>query len=1322
MEASGKGENSAIRREKHRVGALFRRDRACARVRPDFLENLMIDRLVRPASLCLGLAAAFLGCFVPSALALTIQCPSVAVGQSDQPVIFSSSSFDAPRLNEAVGAATLTLAADVGGLALSTLEGLVIEEGGQGEGLLVVSGSVTALNAALDGLVVTPPASFAGGFQVTLSSGGVSGTFRVCINAPLDAEQARQQILSGVSQVHSGVQPGRMVAYGPTAYDVAWYDGNLNEGPMIAAATMGLGRVLATPDHQFLNMSAYGNTSGTFYVNGIAWAAGSAEKNIHIVTRSQDVAQWLAAQGYTQVVTTGYANLEANLEGADLFIPPWLGSSVPEQALETLGNFIREGGGLFIAEYGVGYGIWWGKPIFEAPGNQLLREAGIGFSDGHRWDTGALNVSGAATGQLQGTTLVQMLKSPSDFSADDLNRAGVLLMRLSDALHPEDPLLQSIDSFFWALVETVTPSPATPVSSAWEKGLLNREWALIKNRAPQDVEKHRSAEPVFGAIPEEAPRVTRTVTIDPTTSRWHSTGLYLPPGEVMSVNVGAEALGLGFKIIISGHHDDIGAKSKWLRMPKVDRKVAFSGESFEVASAFGGAVYVATGNKSLDLPPFDVECVGAVEAPYFVLGETSDADWVAGIRDLPGPFAELVSPSVQISLPASFVKNLDDPTALMTFWNDVVNLQDELGQHAFLRSAGERMNVDVQISAGALHSGYPTQGPTSTGAILTDLKGLNAAGSWGWFHELGHEAQRRADKSWGSDNPYTFDGSVECTVNLFTTYVYDQKNLPNPGGWGWTKSRYQTMKRALDVLAEGETYASVGVGHKLAMFRQLRNGWGWETFQAVFQTYHEDQANSAQLMPSGDAEERDQWMLRFSNAVSHNMVPFMRDIWGIAISDEAASATQFMPPWLPAVGGIEGTLSTTVGAPLKLDLRGAALSHDGVALIGGLTAPANGSILEESGIWIYTPHEGFQGEDTFNYNVTSSTGHSAQSDVVIRVSNEGVLLDRWFGIEGSDITDLTNHPNYPDAPDDRRVVSGFESPANADDNYGARLRGFVVPPADGEYTFFIASDDHGELWISPDADPDNADLVATVTGWTSPQEWDKFPEQTSAPISLKKGSVIYVEALMKEGGGGDNLAVAWSKDGGPALLIEGENVHVYRANNEPPVAENDDLDVLQGQPSVLNILSNDTDADGDVLSVIWVGTTDGGALVEMEDDGSIIYQSTAEFQGEDRFNYTISDGFGGEATAKVVVTVKPAFSDPELTDGQDVVSSGDVGLGSDATGPDTPLHPAPDDEGCTGSGAPAPRVPLLLLAMVALIGSGRSRRSAASSQPKPGQA
>jgi len=141
-----------------------------------------------------------------------------------------------------------------------------------------------------------------------------------------------------------------------------------------------------------------------------------------------------------------------------------------------------------------------------------------------------------------------------------------------------------------------------------------------------------------------------------------------------------------------------------------------------------------------------------------------------------------------------------------------------------------------------------------------------------------------------------------------------------------------------------------------------------------------------------------------------------------------------------------------------------------------------------------------------------------------------ILLEYWTGIGGNSVSDLTGQPDYPDSPDGRDYPAIFELPAgelDLGDNYGTRMRGYLHPPVTGNYVFWIASDNAGQLLLSTDESPENAVQIASVSGWTRSREWDKYGTQQSVEVPLQAGVRYYVEALQKEGGGGDNLAVGW---------------------------------------------------------------------------------------------------------------------------------------------------------------------------------------------------
>ena len=315
-------------------------------------ERRWIHRHIIPLQgLVLGLC-----CLSLEAQALTFTVPSVAMTRSDEPIAHISSHHLNPQVEDMSEGTWLTLQTDHGTLTLATTDGLSFEAGdGKDDSSMTFQGAQDVVNAALDGLVYAPEMGFAGQGTLSLSSGDVSASWHVGVHAPIDANAAREEILEGVTTIHSAVQPGRMVAYGPEAYDVAWYLGDVKEGPMMAIASWGKGRVLATPDHQTLNMHVYGEESGTFYANGLAWVAGTKAKNIKIVTRSGAVASWLGGKGYTNVVITNDEELAGDLQGAAVYLPPWMGTQVDQALLDTIADYVRGGGGLFIASF-LGFG------------------------------------------------------------------------------------------------------------------------------------------------------------------------------------------------------------------------------------------------------------------------------------------------------------------------------------------------------------------------------------------------------------------------------------------------------------------------------------------------------------------------------------------------------------------------------------------------------------------------------------------------------------------------------------------------------------------------------------------------------------------------------------------------------------------------------------------------------------------------------------------------------------------------------------------------------------------------------------------------------
>jgi hypothetical protein len=155
-----------------------------------------------------------------------------------------------------------------------------------------------------------------------------------------------------------------------------------------------------------------------------------------------------------------------------------------------------------------------------------------------------------------------------------------------------------------------------------------------------------------------------------------------------------------------------------------------------------------------------------------------------------------------------------------------------------------------------------------------------------------------------------------------------------------------------------------------------------------------------------------------------------------------------------------------------------------------------------------------------------------------RAGTGTILREVWEGIgSGTSVSDLTGNSAYPGSPtfSDERTL--FETPTDFADNFGSRLHGWLHPDTSGEYTFWIASDDNSELWLSTDDRPGNAVLISKVTAWTNSRQFDDPDVVPSGPIHLEGGQKYYIRALYKEGGGGDNCSVAWQGPDSPTRTV-----------------------------------------------------------------------------------------------------------------------------------------------------------------------------------------
>jgi len=269
--------------------------------------------------------------------------------------------------------------------------------------------------------------------------------------------------------------------------------------------------------------------------------------------------------------------------------------------------------------------------------------------------------------------------------------------------------------------------------------------------------------------------------------------------------------------------------------------------------------------------------------------------------------------------------------------------------------------------------------------------------------------------------------------------------------------------------------------------------------------------------------------------------------------------------------------SVSVGACSTVDIN--VLDGDtvnaGVQSINIISQPAHGTVTVNANNTVhYVPNDNYVGPDSFTYSVTDLNG---------KTSNVATV--------SIDVTGQCQN-TAPDAVNDSGSTN-MNTPVTIN-------------------------------VIGNDTDPENDNL--TITSFSQGAQ--------GGTVTKVNGQLVYTPATgftgtdtftytISDGNGGTDTATVTVTVAGPA--------------NQAPVANNDTASA--GCDAItISVLGNDTDPDGDTLSIIGLGDPSLGTAVI--NGNTVVYTPVASCgTGTDTFSYTISDGHGHEATANITVNV-----------------------------------------------------------------------------------
>jgi len=581
------------------------------------------------------------------------------------------------------------------------------------------------------------------------------------------------------------------------------------------------------------------------------------------------------------------------------------GKETPEQ-IAALADWVKGGGHLMTALGGwifTGYFAPGNDLRTQCPLNDLLQPAGMAIADG------------SVSGELRALTSDEQSQFHALHAYDNIRaRAlrGEKFDRKDQALNQSIKAIESAlrfmpndETFFGRLSRElprgVAVSKKDRVSAATPLKRLSLTRFLIDQRraSPSEILRGPGVEHFPGDVPSDAKRVSKKIELSLELEGWVSTGLYAAPAEAITLKLNKRDIARGLTLRIGCHKDSLYPwRDEWYRYPEISWTANLDREEVELANPWGGLIYVEVPSASVDDQEIKVEVNNAVESPRFVLGDTSNREWQRDERDKPAPWAELGNSKMILTVPSDLIRSLDDPEALMEFWDDVRDQYATLSAKP-LKARPERMVVDINISNGYMHAGYPIMMQTfgERANMCVDLAALRAnprGNGWGLWHELGHNHQ---EKDW------TYSNTTEVTVNLFSLFVVEHISGDE------VKLGEKELGQLREYQSKKLTWRDWGSKpfHGLLFYWTVIEEFGWEPFSEVFAEYR-DLADDER--PQSDLDKRDQWLLRFSRTLGKDLSAHF-DWFGVEVSESARDelAKLKLPTWesehVKALGPIE---------------------------------------------------------------------------------------------------------------------------------------------------------------------------------------------------------------------------------------------------------------------------------------------------------------------------------------------------------------------------------------------------------------------------------
>lgn len=691
----------------------------------------------------------------------------------------------------------------------------------------------------------------------------------------------QQQLLDGIPKldIKTGGIPSQLLVHGALAFPLGL---NASYGCFLAAARYGRGRVVLAAHEALLCAPKLER----FLLNAVRWLSRDQRGKVGVNKSLKNLYSLLLKHGLE-------SSLESHLN-SDLCV--YCCSAYSDQEARKLQEFVAEGGGLLIG----GQSRWWASQnpgcsaLAGFPGNVILNSLGLSILP-RTLSPGCFPVSPVKVRSYHFLKALSEFQAVLDHKGGNLEKNYLARLGIDAAGFLQIPA-QGIPAYLslHRLLRKMLRQSGLPTVSKKNPVARDSQAAAVLCLATELAHSGTDCSQVTQGLatgtcssnlcPSEHPITVKINGTNPGESdAWMSTGLYLLDRQSAEISVSENAASAGLKVQVGCHTDDLSKAEKLFRAPVVTHQCCMDRTQRSVSCLWGGLLYIIV-PKGCQLGPVSVSIRRAVPAPYYKLGKTSQEEWRSCVQENMGPWGELATENIILTVPTASLQTLENPEPLLRLWDEMMQAIARLAAQPFPFRRPERIVADVQISAGWMHSGYPIMCHLESVQELIDVTSMRNEGLWGPIHELGHNQQRHG---WEFP-PHT----TEATCNLWSVYVHETVlGIPRARAHPALKP-VEREKRIKEHLQKGAPLCNWNVWTALETYLQLQETFGWEPFTQLFADYQ-----TLSGLPEDNASKMTLWAKKFSEAVQKNLVPFF-EAWGWPVQKEVANSLAHLPCWL----------------------------------------------------------------------------------------------------------------------------------------------------------------------------------------------------------------------------------------------------------------------------------------------------------------------------------------------------------------------------------------------------------------------------------------